>query len=719
MQRIFYQLFFVFAFLFSSQLSAQYTYESLPSPGGGGGIPDAMVKAGSRLFKTTFNLADYSDDNGLSWHSCPITPGIVGYGPDISETGRFYIAQWEKYYFSDDLGVTWDSIPWEYNVFGPLNRILPVSNDTLIGITGSMAVKSTDGGLNWDIAFPLSFFQSYWNIEMIKVPNSQVILINFAESGGFYYYNQIFKSYNNGETWDAVLSGAPTQRGKISCSDNGTLFLNGVNNQYWRSDDEGTNWLPLNMSDDSLLQSIYIFSIGPTSTNRVWGSTQAGIYVSEDDGLTWEKTNAAYNNFVGNGMRYIYRSGAGLFASSIAEWGGLYRSTDNGDTWDFASNGLKKGNFRGLVFNKETELILYNEDGLFKTTNNGQSWDHIFKMSEPSWKPWNVLKGKDQYLLVSFWNEAHLSADGGLSWTKLADFPEPANVTKMNPYNNNIYIRNSTGKFYVSTDLGASWKLINMSSPITDIFFFPDGSTEVLIHSTILDKDYIYTLDDDLTLGDLRGQRPEGADGPINIGYNDFRCIIDQDKIYRSDNHGSTWTDVPSPFSALFPQYSVNVNINVHNHIFFYYTGDNKFYSSLDNGATWNDLQAPATSYWSPNCYLSPEGRLYFLGYQGIFYRTATPTSIKAPSENTPGMVRIAPNPFSESVLFEFLANDIPAASQLLIYDVTGICVAASQIDMVPYVFNAKELLAGMYFYQIHTPEGKTISGKIEKVAKR
>ena len=130
-------------------------------------------------------------------------------------------------------------------------------------------------------------------------------------------------------------------------------------------------------------------------------------------------------------------------------------------------------------------------------------------------------------------------------------------------------------------------------------------------------------------------------------------------------------------------------------------------------------MEAPSPSNASGSISLSPEERLYLLGYQGVFYRTATPTSIKIPSENIPVSVRVAPNPFTEFIQFEFSAEDIPLGSQLTVYNVTGTCIATRQMDIFPYVFNACEMMDGLYFYQIQTPSGEMISGKIEKVAKR
>lgn len=706
--------------LLSCELTAQFTFESLPLPDGGGGVPYALVKAGNHLFKTGVNKIQYSDNNGLFWTACALPPNTWSCLPHVSAEGRLYTADDTHLFYSDNLGATWAMQDWPYAIEQRPTTIFTLSKDSFLVCSSTNVYKTVDGGLHWDNVLAFSDEPVADYLDLLAIPNSPVLLLRVPR----FQVDVVYRSADKGQTWTEVLTVGSKQEGKLSRSEGGTLFLNGPQNAYWRSADKGLTWKPMKMGTDHLAEGLSIVSIGPAANKRVWGSMLGRLYLSENDGLSWTRTNLDLNNYGMGALRFAYHPEAGLFASKgLFEQGSLYRSADNGDSWAFASAGIKCGVFEELVFAAENEWVLSSTDGLFKTKDNGQNWALIFK-TDPADAFCQLQKGKDQYLFVVWKNKLFYSPDGGLAWTERS-FPMGLynySHFKVNPYDNTLYLF-AQNKIVASTDFGATWLSFSPDYKIVDFYFYEDGSTEVQIFNALANKYQIYALKGDLSLGALTGTLPNGINtgfAPrMNVGYNGFRAIFAIGQHYFSNNHGLGWETRPSPFSGeIYPE---NAVVNTQNHIFLYDNDNNapdkKFWYSLDKGVNWNDLKAPSLEYGPAKPRLSPGGRLYLLGYKGIFYRTTLSTTGLGPSIIETGGIDVFPNPFSTSFTFDCPETTLPLGTQFQLFDAFGKCWAAEMVKTTPFIYEADHLNNGPYFYKFLLPKSKRVlSGKLVKI---
>lgn len=178
--------------------------------------------------------------------------------------------------------------------------------------------------------------------------------------------------------------------------------------------------------------------------------------------------------------------------------GGIYKSTDNGQSWEIKDNGLDIYFMHDIEVDPvdPTTLYLASRGGVYKTTNGGDQWipkrnnfpdinDYAFSapISDIAIDPNNhntlyagVGVPDTGYDLDSYhWQSTDIkgaiykSTDGADTWSLIQNTGIDVNAMifsiVVSPDNsNNVYASTSTG-VYKSTDAGANWTAINTGLP--------------------------------------------------------------------------------------------------------------------------------------------------------------------------------------------------------------------------------------------------------------
>ena len=231
--------------------------------------------------------------------------------------------------------------------------------------------------------------------------------------------------------WAAALGspyGPNAERGIFKTTDGGktwkkTLFVN---------NETGGRVVAVNMSNpNELYAGMYkgfrkgwdIISGGP--------ATQGGIYKSTDGGETWSKLSSGLPQpLIGKIDIDIARSQPSIVYAMIeapGEQGGLYRSDDSGATWRVVNSA---GNLRSrpFYFNyvdvnpKNPEEVWVNALGLFKSTNGGKSFTTV---STPHGDNHGIWFNPDDPLTAIQSNDggANVTRDGGRTWSSILNQP--------------------------------------------------------------------------------------------------------------------------------------------------------------------------------------------------------------------------------------------------------------------------------------------------------
>jgi photosystem II stability/assembly factor-like uncharacterized protein len=219
------------------------------------------------------------------------------------------------------------------------------------GINGSGMLKSTDGGLTWQIlpsTVPSLQNQNFLNVNRIIVdPRNENILVAATSNGSFQRFTaSIMRSEDGGNSWQRAFAPNAFPQQVIAAPSNfnrqyATINFFGIA----RSDDAGRSWrmLPFIVLADTVAGERSVgrteLAISPVNPNRLYASMQfsgtttdaAALFTSDDGGNTWrqmaELGATSAPDYLGGQGDYNNSVVADPFNENVVYWGGveLYR----------------------------------------------------------------------------------------------------------------------------------------------------------------------------------------------------------------------------------------------------------------------------------------------------------------------------------------------------------------------------------------------------------
>lgn len=246
----------------------------------------------------------------------------------------------------------------------------------------------------------------------------------------------------------------------------------------------------------------------------------------------WLQTNGPY----GGSILTITGKSTGELFCGTPYAGGVFRSTDNGNTWvkslyAYAFDGAVKSIAVGNNGNVYSSLY-----GVIKTTNNGSVWIQIASFLSP-----NSIAVTLSGIVFAGGNDGKLykTSNDGVNWVICLSAINPIrNVVAAS--NGNIYI--SENYVRMSTDNGATWSIRSTSAilPAVDMAYDSSGSL-LLCNATGIFK----TTNNGANWNNIYSGIPASAIGVAqgNIYY----AGVSGGKIIKSTDNGSSWTDVYVP----------------------------------------------------------------------------------------------------------------------------------------------------------------------------
>ncbi len=354
-----------------------------------------------------------STDDGFSWYTdntgLPMVSGF--YTPVLSFAvgeHRIFTGTSVGLYISSDSGASW----YAANNGLPGNQVwsIAASDTILFAATNDGVFLSTNNGAIWTLTavgiitsevesiagngpdilavmnsnsiFSSTDYGTSWTADT-SLPSKAVVSVSVIGSNAYAITNNgVFLSSDNGQTWnpingrimDITYPAILVQSGSnliVACQESSRVFL---------SSNDGITWTNVGTSLPEIVSLA-------TSGSDVFAGTPDGMYVSTDSGESWAEINDTLIN-----INALAIGGSNIFAGRIL-WpsslmsppnppGGVFRSTDNGQTWSSFMSGLPEYPQVLVLATHGSNIIAGLEpnnpsESLYSSTINGNNWINV------------------------------------------------------------------------------------------------------------------------------------------------------------------------------------------------------------------------------------------------------------------------------------------------------------------------------------------------------
>ncbi len=321
----------------------------------------------------------------------------------------------------------------------------------------------------------------------------------------------VFKTKNAGVTFDPIFDGQNVYSiGCVAIDKNNTNIIwigSGENNNQravgygdgiYKSEDGGKSFKNVGLTKS---EHIGNFAIDPENSNvvyvaaygPVWSSGgERGIYKTIDGGKTWKQVLFVSENTGFNEVHIDPNHSNILYACAHQrrrhEWsyisGGpesaIYKSTDEGVTWNKLSNGLPKddmGRIALAVSPVNTDVVYAmiegrDNKGFYKSTDRGASWEKQSSYATDGNYYQELIadpKNKDKVYVMNTW--AQVTTDGGKTFKGMGEKHKHVDnhALWIDPKNTEHFLMGCDGGLYESFDNATNWDY-KANLPITQFY---------------------------------------------------------------------------------------------------------------------------------------------------------------------------------------------------------------------------------------------------------
>lgn len=663
-------------------------------------------------------------------------------------------------YKSTDAGATWEHLGLDS--MGIVTKVAVNYNDPKILYAATMGVpfirnknrglyKSTNGGVSWQQVLFLN--NDAGIIDLLMIPNSPDTLFaagwnrirTYNESLVWGNNGKVYRTVNGGHSWDTLLNGLPDK-------EMSRIGLTLVNDEF---------------------NTIIAQYINPTY------ETEA-LYVSNNMGNDWDKLSARglSGSALGGFGWYFGKIRSNPFnAEQLYVLGvGLWESNNFGSSFSINQGRLPNGSVHAdkhdMAFIDANTFLLATDGGLYKTTDGGESWLDIenipntqfYRVAVDHHKQgyycggaqdngtiygsytdsvnWQRINGGDGFQVLFDWkNDEFIYSEtqngivysgkrigNNINWSAFIDgitednrpWDMPLCMSKINA---NVLFAGARSVFKNSDAPNSSWKKI--SHDITDgtnpSFHFISAidvspfTDEIVSAGT--SNGYVYVLSDGVW-NNVSLELPNRYVSDVFNSYDNKQALFVSNTGYKngdyvphvhySDNLGETWQDI----SGNLPQLSVNSlhALPNHNDSVIFAATDGGVYHTLNRGESWErtgtgmpiipvyDLAYDDTAH---TLVAATFGRsIQAIKLDAITEKYNNPEVISVNLDNE--YLEIYPNPASGFFVIE--SNTIKSES-LFLYNLSGQLLRTVKVLNKQTTVDVSDLKAGVYFVRFSSKQ--------------
>lgn len=481
--------------------------------------------------------------------------------------------------------------------------VSPTDKNTWYIAVGSGGLwKTTNRGISWK---PVFDSQKSYSIGTVTIDpnNSDVIWVGTGEnvSGRHVAWGDgVYKSLDGGKSWNQMGLEKSEHIGKI-------------------------------LVDPRNSDVVFVAAEGP-----LWSSGgERGLYKTMDGGKTWQLTLNIDQNTGVTDIEFNPSNPDVMYAAAYQRrrqtWSlmaggpksGIYKSTDNGDTWRQIKTGLPSGDIGkiGLAVTQANSEIVYatieandSEKGFYRSLDKGESWEkrnsYISGGTGPHYYQEIEASPQNPELVYQMDVFYHVTRDGGKTFDYLGTGREKHSDNHalwIDPDDGNHLISGTDGGLYESYDEGTTWRHFE-NLPISQFYKLGLDNSEPF-YNIVGGAQDLGTL-----IGPSRTMNTEGVrnqDWYVPLGADGYDSVFDPENpniVYMEIQEGTlhrldrTTEEViniqPQPEPNDPPErwnWDAPIQISPHNNKRIYF-GSQRVWKSENQGNSWTPISKDLTT---------------------------------------------------------------------------------------------------------------------------
>ncbi len=321
-----------------------------------------------------------------------------------------------------------------------------------MGTTGGGLWKTDDVGVSWRNISDGFFKTGSVGAIAVAPSDSNVVYVGMGEHAVrgvmTHHGDGVYKSTDAGKTWKKIGLDAtqhisriivhPKNPDVVYVAAQGALYSNSKERGLFKSTDGGTSWKNVLYVDDKT--GVSELSMDANNSRIMYAAT-------------WEYGRRPWK---------VISGGPG---------GGLYKSTDSGETWEKMTDGLPEEMGKMAIAvspsNSEKVYALIESDsdkdlgGLFVSNNGGKKWSRISDDNRLTQRAWYYIElfidPKDENTVYVLSAPALRSNDGGKTWETLSGTHGDYHDLWINPDNPKNFVIANDGGAAITFNKGKTW----------------------------------------------------------------------------------------------------------------------------------------------------------------------------------------------------------------------------------------------------------------------
>jgi hypothetical protein len=257
-------------------------------------------------------------------------------------------------------------------------------------------------------------------------------------------------------------------------SDNEKIYLGTVGGGFFYSKDNGDNWIPSNYDNNDLNYTALAVFSDKSNNTIILAANSKKLISSSDHGMHWNLIRTILGDGIASidvvpnqlnssilfyGENPIVENGIGW---STSRFGGEFRSTDEGNSWEAVSGIPSHYYLRNITVSSNSSYLYgVSWNGIYYSSDNGNSWT---KISSPEYigslTTWIDEKGAGIY--VSNYQGVFYSTNNGVNWNSFNNGLDGKSVScflTWNDYlfagtNKGVYLSKKNSGVWIATNLG-------------------------------------------------------------------------------------------------------------------------------------------------------------------------------------------------------------------------------------------------------------------------